>query len=58
MDLSKYRLKVEDDLLVPNEKYYLREENLTGYDSKSKYMNFSYYSYFWTNSIVFTPFPI
>lgn len=51
--LSLYDLKVKNNLLLPNSKYYLRDECLKCYDSKSKYMNFSYYSYFWSNSIVF-----
>lgn len=52
-DLPFYDLKVANNLLVPKSEYYLRDENLTCYNSWSKYMNFSYYSYFWNNAIVF-----
>lgn len=51
--MSLYDLKVENNLLLPKSEYYLRDENLKCYDSKSKYMNFSYYSYFWSSNIVF-----
>ena len=33
--------------------FYLREDRLTKYESTGKYINFSFYSYFWSDSIIF-----
>ena len=49
--LSKYHLKLEDGNLVPNSRYYLRENRLTEYETTGKYINFSYYSYFWNDYV-------
>ena len=51
--LSKYHLKLEDGNLVPNNRFYLREDRLTEYNTTGKYINFSFYSYFWNESIIF-----
>ena len=51
--LSKYHLKIEDGNLVPDTRYYLRDSRLTEYETTGKYINFSFYSYFWNDSIIF-----